>query len=156
MKTSLLKLTVCVAITTLIHNCNRSKTESAKDYLEKDSNEMNIDKSIDYCTTAIKIDSTYIDAYYRRASLYISLARGIQTMIDNGSETKGSDLTYFEKGINDYNKILLIDKKESKAQSLKAFAYLYQGDTTTACLEFNKALLLGEEDVAKKIKEVCN
>lgn len=153
MKRQFFKLTMCIVISTLVSSC---KNETPKDYLEKDLNEVNVNKSIDYCTKAIELDSNYIEAYYRRASLYVSLARGIQTMIENGSQDKGNELIYFKKGIEDYNKILLIDSKEIHAQALKGFAYLYQGDTTTACIELNKASLLGDKDVSKKIKEVCN
>ena len=153
MKRQFIKLTMCVVISTLVSSC---KNETPKDYLEKDLSEVNVDKSIDYCTKAIELDSNYIEAYYRRASLYVSLARGIQTMIETGSQDKGNDLIYFKKGIEDYNKILLIDSKEVNAQALKGFAYLYQGDTITACIELNKASLLGDKDASKKIKEVCN
>ncbi len=153
MKGQFFKLTMCIVISTLVSSC---KNETPKDYLEKDINEVNIDKSIDYCSKAIELDSNYIEAYYRRASLYISLARGIQTMIETGSQDKGNDLIYFKKGIEDYNKILLIDSKEVNAQALKGFAYLYQGDTITACIELNKASLLGDKDASKKSKEVCN
>ena len=153
MKRQFFKLTVCIAISTLVCSC---KNETPKDYLEKDLSEMNIDKSIDYCTKAIELDSNYIEAYYRRASLYVSLARGIQTIIENGSRDKGNDLIYFKKGIEDYNKILLIDSKEVNAQALKGFAYLYKGDTATACIELKIASSLGDNNASGKIKEICN
>ena len=143
----------CLFLTVLI-SCNNQK-ETPEGFLKKDENETDIEKSIYYCTKAIEIDTTYLEAYYKRASLYTSLANGIKSMVENGMQERGNDLVYYDLAIKDYNTILMLDPNETDAQAFIGFEYLYKGDTTKGCLELRKAASLGDKDAIAKVKEIC-
>jgi tetratricopeptide (TPR) repeat protein len=137
-----------------LFSCNNDS--SVKDFLEKDRNETDIVKSIQYCTKAIEIDSASVEAYYQRAALYTSLANGLKTMIEDGMQDKGTDIVNYQNAIRDYIKILSINPNDEKAQANIGFNYLYMGDTATACLELNKASEMGDDGATKKLKKICS
>jgi tetratricopeptide (TPR) repeat protein len=99
---------------------------TVEEYLKKSIADIQIgnsDAALTNVNAAIKLNSTYVDAYYLRASIY---------------EKQGD----IEKALSDYNKIIELEPNGKGIEivySNRATIYLKKGESVKAIEDFNKA-----------------
>ncbi len=136
--------------------CCSCSNKTSKEYLELSDKEIKMELKIEYCDKAIEANPKNIDAYYKRGRLYRSFGIYIRDEKKQGMTYTVTDISNFNKALQDFQKILLLNKKESDAQSLIGFTYLDMRDTIKGCNELNTAARMGNEEAKKKIQKSCN
>jgi tetratricopeptide (TPR) repeat protein len=124
-----------------------------------------LDKAMENCNAAFKIDPNSREAYLTRSRIYVKQTEYTKAIDDvsklltsspNDKElflirgTYYQEFTQHQNAINDFTKAILIDPKYSEAIFKRAFSYEQVGDFKSAIKDYGTLAALSVYDVAAK------
>jgi tetratricopeptide (TPR) repeat protein len=124
-----------------------------------------LDKAMENCNAAFKIDPNSREAYLTRSRIYVKQTEYTKAIDDVSKLLSGSpndkelflirgtyyqEFTQNQNAINDFTKAILIDPKYSEAIFKRAFSYEQVGDFKSAIKDYGTLAALSIYDVAAK------